>query len=639
MKDTPISYYGSKTPLPRQIPLRAGQLSMIYENGFLRYISQGETEIIRMIYHAIRDHNWDTMPTRIENEVLDIHEDHFSISYECICEEKGISFTWKCLIEGKTDGQIMFEINGTARNSFRKNRVGFCLLHPPETCAGFPCRIGHPDGSFSDSHFPKTISPHQPFKNIHKMIWEPGGSGKAMLTFEGEVFETEDQRNWTDASYKTYCTPLAIPFPAEMNQGDTVFQRIGLSVEKRAATLQPIEKTPTVTILNNQPTLPFPELGVSRSSICQKLSVTDILSMRRVGFHHYHVEVRFTDPDWQEKLFTAFGEAHSMGCRLFLAVFFGASPEKEVQLLENAISRFIFRVKTIAVFSANSKTTTKKLIREVFTSLRKMFPGIEIGVGTNAYFTEINRDRPAMHRPDFLTYSINPQVHAFDNASLVETLVTQGTTVASARQFSEGKPIFTGPVIFKPRFNPNATGADIKPTPGELPARFDARQFSLFGAGWTLGSIKYMAEAGAEKITYYETVDVYGIMTGSHISDIAQSVGLQKDQVFPVYKLFQHLLAIPNSRVIQTKSSHPLKVESICVSGEGKKLLVLASYTGQPQQVHVEGLTGKVQTWSMDSGNYETLDTLSKEKHDTYQESANTPTIDLPPFGIRFLWF
>lgn len=29
--------------------------------------------------------------------------------------------------------------------------------------------------------------------------------------FEGDVFEMEDQRNWTDASYKTYCTPWGCP--------------------------------------------------------------------------------------------------------------------------------------------------------------------------------------------------------------------------------------------------------------------------------------------------------------------------------------------------------------------------------------------------------------------------------------------
>ena len=41
----------------------------------------------------------------------------------------------------------------------------------------------------------------------------------AEVRFEGETFEMEDQRNWTDASYKTYCTPLSLPYPVEVKEG------------------------------------------------------------------------------------------------------------------------------------------------------------------------------------------------------------------------------------------------------------------------------------------------------------------------------------------------------------------------------------------------------------------------------------
>ena len=36
----------------------------------------------------------------------------------------------------------------------------------------------------------------------------------------------EDQRNWTDASYKTYSTPLRLPYPVEIQEGDRVWQRV-----------------------------------------------------------------------------------------------------------------------------------------------------------------------------------------------------------------------------------------------------------------------------------------------------------------------------------------------------------------------------------------------------------------------------
>ena len=53
----------------------------------------------------------------------------------------------------------------------------------------------------------------------------PGG-GEITIRFEGDLFEMEDQRNWTDASYKTYSTPLRLPYPAPISEGDRVWQRV-----------------------------------------------------------------------------------------------------------------------------------------------------------------------------------------------------------------------------------------------------------------------------------------------------------------------------------------------------------------------------------------------------------------------------
>jgi hypothetical protein len=97
---------------------------------------------------------------------------------------------------------------------------------------------------------------------------------------------------------------------------------------------------------------------------------------------------------------------------------------------------------------------------------------------------------------DLVCYSINPQVHAFDDCSLVETLAAQATTLESARSFVGSTPIAVTPVTLRPRFNPNATGPQPEPPPGELPPQVDPRQLSLFGAGWTMGSIKYLTEGG-----------------------------------------------------------------------------------------------------------------------------------------------
>ena len=51
------------------------------------------------------------------------------------------------------------------------------------------------------------ISAENPFKDLTAFRWRCHNDWY-ILHYEGDIFETEDQRNWSDASYKTFCTPL-----------------------------------------------------------------------------------------------------------------------------------------------------------------------------------------------------------------------------------------------------------------------------------------------------------------------------------------------------------------------------------------------------------------------------------------------
>jgi sensor histidine kinase YesM len=66
-------------------------------------------------------------------------------------------------------------------------------------CAGKPCRVERIDGTIIESFFPFYISAHQPFKEMRAVSHRVTEDLEAEVRFEGEVFEMEDQRNWTDA--------------------------------------------------------------------------------------------------------------------------------------------------------------------------------------------------------------------------------------------------------------------------------------------------------------------------------------------------------------------------------------------------------------------------------------------------------
>src|SRR5437667_155344 len=70
----------------------------------------------------------------------------------------------------------------------------------------------------------------------------PCGRGISVrLEMRRDTFETDDQRNRTDASFKTYCTPLALPLPHSVKQGARVRQSVTLRLTGNVRPIQPVQ--------------------------------------------------------------------------------------------------------------------------------------------------------------------------------------------------------------------------------------------------------------------------------------------------------------------------------------------------------------------------------------------------------------
>ena len=50
---------------------------------------------------------------------------------------------------------------------------------------------------------------------------------EATFDFVGDLFELQDHRNWADANWKTYGTPLAFGFPVTLPRGETLTSLFG----------------------------------------------------------------------------------------------------------------------------------------------------------------------------------------------------------------------------------------------------------------------------------------------------------------------------------------------------------------------------------------------------------------------------
>jgi hypothetical protein len=103
---------------------------LLFEAGGLRYIRFGESEVLRRVYIALRDQNWHTLLLQISNLRQNISGDSFSIEFDAESRQGGVDFFWKGTIHGDADGTVAFTMNGEARSTFMRNRLGLCVLHP-----------------------------------------------------------------------------------------------------------------------------------------------------------------------------------------------------------------------------------------------------------------------------------------------------------------------------------------------------------------------------------------------------------------------------------------------------------------------------------------------------------------------------
>ncbi len=554
--------------------LRAGKLHMLYDRGFLRYIKNGSHEVLRMIYFALRDHNWDTMPGELEDEVVNRRDDSFEISYKWVCSSPDFPFVWNVKIQGKNTSEVIFEIEGLSGGVVRKNRTGFCILHSVEENAGNPCIVVDPDGSEKEGVFPKLISPHQPFFNITQMRWPQNGRGVAQLDFEGDVFEMEDQRNWTDDSYKTYCTPLSKPFPVELQKGEKVWQRVTLSLPEVIEVAEFVDDTGFFGIKDEN--LKKPSIGISASS--ETLQESDLKYLQYLNVDHYSFDLDLAGQDWQAVWNRGVQDAENLRVKLFASIFFSKDASSDLQKLKKLVQLLPEDKELyLLILHHDHKCTPDSLVDLVEPEIKKLNRKVKVGAGTAAYFTELNRNRVSIDKIDFVAFSVNPQVHAFDDLSLTENAIAQEYTVQSAHAYFQGKEIFISPITLLPRFNPNATEADEQDEGDSLPDSVDIRQMQIYGAAWTLSSLVALSSGGADLITYFETTGWKGVMQGDNDPQSPLLFPSERGMLFPVYHVLATVLrnqSMKWSTAIFSKSTKLLDVKGLVFSDPNQTFLL-----------------------------------------------------------------
>lgn len=566
--------------------VHAGPVEALLVGGDLRYVRLRGTELARRIQVAVRSEAWDTVPGRRENERLDQRADSFRATFDSLHRHGELEFRWRCTIDGAPDGTITYSMDGAAVRDCRYRRIGLCVLHPTDVFAGSSFSAGSPS-SETAGELPASVGAQQfdgdtfpPLFDAFDWIRMVSRDRVAVeFTFEGDLFEMEDQRNWTDASFKTYShNPPTRAEPWELRRGTELRQRVTISSESTDPPSPPSARPLTVT-LGSRAVGRLPALGVALASDGAEHEPRQIELLRELRLRHLRVDLHLGTDSWPAELERGRTVAHALGCELELAVF--AREARELDGLAPRLGNGTgLAVARLLVYAEDAEVTPAELVAHARTSLGSSMGDAPVGGGTNVYFAELNREAALPPSFEVVAYPMTPQVHSDDDLSLVETPLAQADTVTSARLLAPHASIAVTPITLKPRFNPDAPDqGDAPATTGTLPDNVDPRQMALISAAWMLASVGRLGEAGAGSATYFETVGWRGLLEPDPLPPRDAAFPSVAGMLFPVYHVLAELAPLSGLELLECHSSDPLGLAAIQIAAPPWILVLVANLT------------------------------------------------------------
>lgn len=385
------------------------------ESGQLRYLRVGPYELLRGIYGSVRRPDWGTVVQKVHDFKLDKKRESFSCSFTAVHKDDKMDFTW----EGKITGHVVdndhveieYELEGTVPVDQQTNRLGLCLLHPASLQGEFAI-IEHGPGNAESLPFPKLIKPDQPFKDTKSIVTMIKEGVGIRIELYGDNFETEDQRNYGDASFKTYCHWQESGSPYPVKKGQVISQRVKLKVVTSG--LGSEEAMPVATSGE------LPSLG---TLFRRKMAVPEMDPLMSLHLTHAQATTEGIEP------------AKLVGGPVFLQTQMASIP---VALSPN----------DGILFSPINQWKKLNTVR-----------GSRKFLAAQGWFMELNGVRPSFEEIDGASLGLQPKTHQFDTETMMECAWVIPDQIATARNLG-AKTVIVGPARLSDTPDPRTNGIE-----------------------------------------------------------------------------------------------------------------------------------------------------------------------------------
>jgi D-apionolactonase len=599
-----IRRFGTSEPPAEARRLRAGRLAVDLVDGQLRAICYDGVEIIRGISYVVRDKDWGSYSLDIANLQVEEAEVGFLVHYDASCVDKensGQTIVFSARIESTDSKNLTYKMSACPDDAFMTARCGFTILHPLNGTVGKLAFVEHGDGRREETLFPDLIEPCQPFKDVRAITHWPENGICVTCRIEGDVFETEDQRAWSDASFKTYVRPLALPWPYVLPAGETFEQSVSLFIQDERTDVGQghSERLSLTTLTVGAAFGRMPDIGLVVTPETEALEQTlserfcDI-APRLVLLHYDPAAGHDRDALHRFKAQVDFlAISASFHKRLEFAVPVDEEPQTVMARLHADLDAAGLHIDSLMLCPDVDRQSTPPgsiwpacpPLETIYKAARDAFPGLPIGGGMMSYFPELNRKRPPMEYLDFVAHGTAAVVHAADDLSVMQTLQTLPDITRSARAIIGGSlPYHIAPATIAMRQNPYGDRLIPNPSKHRQPITDrDPRQAGTFAAAWQVGYFAGIARESVDSVT---------------VGIIGTPMSLwNENTVFPVYQTSRVLSHASGAKsyachadttgivaAVAFESGHMLKGEE----GHARLHLLVSNLTGEAQTILID---------------------------------------------------
>lgn len=474
-----------------------GRVSFSLHAGAVRHLCVDGVEVLRNIAFLGRDRDWGTLVPQITEIPTTPMGGDWVRQFQFKFDNNGVGAHIDLKIQ-LTESQMCITAWGRTTGDFETNRLGFTVLHPAHV-AGAPVTIDHADGRTTDTVFPDLIDPWRPFMDIKTMTHRRDGLTVA-VAFDGDTFETEDQRQWGDASYKTYNRSLDLPWPYVIAAGEQIQQSVTITWRDDPMAA-PVVAAPQTTL----GVFPQTALAITAQDAARLATTPDALPFHPARFL-CAIDGTLGDMAAQIEMVAGLQRAlPDVAYDLELIFPFAASVQDEMTHVRAAMDRHGPRADSVMICPAVDRQSTPPgsawpdcpPLDEIHATAATVFADIMRGGGMVSFFPELNRKRPPLTHLDFVSHGLCAIVHAADDVSVMETLQTIPHITRSARAIIGDRAYRIGPCTIAMRQNPYGSRTMDNPDLIRVPmAHDDPRHRGDFGACYAIGLAAALAPAG-----------------------------------------------------------------------------------------------------------------------------------------------